>query len=98
MGNGGPAPESVTDKIFVNTTTINEYLIAEDLPDVCFNSSLLNIFLLFYYLLFNFLNIHLFLLLQVDISVVGVTSFSGPEGPFDVDVFDSSVDYIKLMK
>jgi phosphoglucomutase len=36
--------------------------------------------------------------LQVDISVVGVTSFSGPEGPFDVDVFDSSVDYIKLMK
>ena len=38
------------------------------------------------------------LLLQVDISVVGVTSFSGPEGPFDVDVFDSSVDYIKLMK
>jgi phosphoglucomutase len=54
MGNGGPAPESVTDKIFVNTTTINEYLIAEDLPDVCFNSSLLNIFLLFYYLLFNF--------------------------------------------
>jgi hypothetical protein len=38
------------------------------------------------------------LLLQVDISVAGVTSFSGPEGPFDVDVFDSSVDYIKLMK
>jgi hypothetical protein len=38
------------------------------------------------------------LLLQVDISVVGVTSFSGPDGPFDVDVFDSSVDYIKLMK
>ncbi|GJM96387.1 hypothetical protein PR202_ga13215 [Eleusine coracana subsp. coracana] len=67
MGNGGPAPESVTDKIFSNTTTISEYFIAEDLPDV-------------------------------DISVVGVTSFSGPEGPFDVDVFDSSVDYIKLMK
>ncbi|RLN41282.1 hypothetical protein C2845_PM01G30530 [Panicum miliaceum] len=67
MGNGGPAPESVTDKIFSNTTTISEYLIAEDLPDV-------------------------------DISVAGVTSFSGPEGPFDVDVFDSSVDYIKLMK
>ncbi|AQK63457.1 phosphoglucomutase2 [Zea mays] len=66
MGNGGPAPESVTDKIFSNTTTISEYLISEDLPDV-------------------------------DISVVGVTSFSGPEGPFDVDVFDSSVDYIKLM-
>jgi len=67
MGNGGPAPESVTDSIFSNTKTISEYLIAEDLPDV-------------------------------DISVAGVTSFSGPEGPFDVDVFDSSVDYIKLMK
>ncbi|KAG8062331.1 hypothetical protein GUJ93_ZPchr0003g16546 [Zizania palustris] len=35
---------------------------------------------------------------DVDISVVGVTSFSGPEGPFDVDVFDSTIDYIKLMK
>nr|CAB3493495.1 unnamed protein product [Digitaria exilis] len=67
MGNGGPAPESVTDKIFSNTTTISEYLISEDLPDV-------------------------------DISQVGVTSFSGPEGPFTVEVFDSSVDYIKLMK
>jgi phosphoglucomutase len=44
MGNGGPAPESVTDKIFSNTTTINEYLIAEDLPDVCFSSRLLNTF------------------------------------------------------
>jgi len=28
------APESVTDKIFSNTTTISEYLIFEDLPDV----------------------------------------------------------------
>jgi len=98
MGNGGPAPESVTDKIFSNTTTISEYLIAEDLPDVWF-SALLNFLLLF--LLTSVRNIHLLLvalLLQVDISVVGVTSFSGPEGPFDVDVFDSSVDYIKLMK
>ncbi|XBI73655.1 hypothetical protein VPH35_067361 [Triticum aestivum] len=66
MGNGGPAPESVTDKIFSNTKTITEYLIAEDLPNV-------------------------------DISVTGVTSFTGPEGPFDVDVFDSATDYIKLM-
>ncbi|XBH82882.1 hypothetical protein VPH35_071436 [Triticum aestivum] len=67
MGNGGPAPESVTDKIFSNTKTVTEYLIAEDLPNV-------------------------------DISVIGVTSFTGPEGPFDVDVFDSATDYIKLMK
>jgi phosphoglucomutase len=67
MGNGGPAPESVTDKIFSNTKTITEYLIAEDLPDV-------------------------------DVSAIGVTTFTGPEGPFDVDVFDSATDYIKLMK
>ena len=36
MENGGPAPEGVTDKIYENTTTIKEYLIAEDLPDVLF--------------------------------------------------------------
>lgn len=34
MENGGPAPEGVTDKIYENTTTIKEYLIAEDLPNV----------------------------------------------------------------
>lgn len=34
MENGGPAPEGITDKIYENTTTINEYLIASDLPDV----------------------------------------------------------------
>jgi phosphoglucomutase len=67
MGNGGPAPEGITDKIYQNTTTINEYLIAQDLPDV-------------------------------DISSVGVTNFSGPEGQFDVEVFDSASDYVKLMK
>ncbi|KAF3786867.1 Phosphoglucomutase cytoplasmic 1 [Nymphaea thermarum] len=66
MENGGPAPEAVTDKIFANTKSIKEYLIAEDLPDV-------------------------------DISVIGLTSFSGPGGPFDVDVFDSTSDYVKLM-
>ncbi|XVE72209.1 hypothetical protein DITRI_Ditri11bG0020900 [Diplodiscus trichospermus] len=67
MENGGPAPEAITDKIFENTKTITEYLIAEDLPNV-------------------------------DISAVGVTSFGGPEGQFDVEVFDSANDYVKLMK
>ncbi|KAK8516747.1 hypothetical protein V6N11_007514 [Hibiscus sabdariffa] len=67
MENGGPAPEAITDKIFENTKTIKEYLIAEGLPNV-------------------------------DISVTGVTSFTGPEGPFDVEVFDSATDYVKLMK
>ncbi|KAJ4710023.1 Phosphoglucomutase [Melia azedarach] len=67
MENGGPAPEGITDKIFENTKTIKEYLIAEDLPDV-------------------------------DILTIGLTSFAGPEGQFDVDVFDSASDYVKLMK
>ncbi|KAH9794640.1 hypothetical protein WN944_011486 [Citrus x changshan-huyou] len=35
---------------------------------------------------------------DVDISAVGVTSFGGPEGQFDVEVFDSASDYVKLMK
>ncbi|KAK9276072.1 hypothetical protein L1049_005603 [Liquidambar formosana] len=35
---------------------------------------------------------------HVDISAIDVTSFGGPEGPFDVDVFDSASDYVKLMK
>ncbi|RRT68834.1 hypothetical protein B296_00030819 [Ensete ventricosum] len=35
---------------------------------------------------------------EIDISVVSVSTFSGPEGPFDVDVFDSTTDYVKLMK
>ncbi|KAA8529028.1 hypothetical protein F0562_033484 [Nyssa sinensis] len=35
---------------------------------------------------------------DVDISEIGITSFSGPEGQFDVDVFDSASDYVKLMK
>ncbi|KAG6399040.1 hypothetical protein SASPL_140514 [Salvia splendens] len=67
MENGGPAPEGVTDKIYSNTTTIKEYLIAEGLPDV-------------------------------DISKIGLSNFTGPDGQFDVDVFDSASDYVKLMK
>lgn len=67
MENGGPAPEAITDKIYENTKTIKEYLIAEALPDV-------------------------------DIAAIGITSFMGPDGQFDVEVFDSASDYVKLMK
>ncbi|XP_010271265.1 PREDICTED: phosphoglucomutase, cytoplasmic-like [Nelumbo nucifera] len=35
---------------------------------------------------------------DVDISTIGVTSLGGPEGEFDIDVFDSTSDYVKLMK
>lgn len=34
MENGGPAQEAITDKIYENTKSIKEYIIAEDLPDV----------------------------------------------------------------
>nr|GFB88431.1 phosphoglucomutase, cytoplasmic [Tanacetum cinerariifolium] len=67
MGNGGPAPEGITDQIYENTKTIKEYFLAEGLPDV-------------------------------DISAIGISKFSGPDGQFDVDVFDAADDYVKLMK
>ncbi|KAK4261758.1 hypothetical protein QN277_004714 [Acacia crassicarpa] len=35
---------------------------------------------------------------DVDIATTGVTSFTGPEGQFDVEVFYSASDYVKLMK
>ncbi|KAG8637528.1 phosphoglucomutase, cytoplasmic [Manihot esculenta] len=35
---------------------------------------------------------------DVDITTIGVTNFGGPEGQFDVEVFDSASDYVKLMK
>ncbi|MQM13216.1 hypothetical protein Taro_046140 [Colocasia esculenta] len=34
---------------------------------------------------------------DADISTIGVTSFEGPEGSFDVDIFDSTDEYVKLM-
>lgn len=94
MENGGPAPEGVTDKIYENTTTIKEYLIAEDIPDVFFiyfcawwqsvcDDSLCQM------ICYSF---------QVDISKIGSTSFSGPDGEFEVEIFDSTDTYVKLMK
>ncbi|XP_024519277.1 phosphoglucomutase, cytoplasmic 2 isoform X1 [Selaginella moellendorffii] len=35
---------------------------------------------------------------DVDIAQIGTSSFTGPDGPFDVEVFDSADDYVKLMK
>ncbi|KAB5544854.1 hypothetical protein DKX38_012966 [Salix brachista] len=82
MENGGPAPEGITDKIYENTKTIKEYLTA-DLPDVYVLHPCLLVFHLPH---------------TVDITAIGVTSFCGPEGYFDVEVFDSASDYVNLMK
>jgi phosphoglucomutase len=65
--NGGPAPESLTDKIHNNTKSISEYLSTDGIPDV-------------------------------DVSKIGTTSFDGPDGAFEVDVIDSTEDYVKLTK
>jgi phosphoglucomutase len=35
---------------------------------------------------------------EVDVSKIGVSSFDGPDGSFEVDVFDATEDYVKLMK
>ena len=107
MENGGPAPEGITDKIYENTKTIKEYFIAEDLPDVLHHKfPSLSLSLSLYLMLLNFcVWFHLSycssqfkIRIQVDISAEGVTSFAGPEGQFDVEVFDSASDYVKLMK
>eukprot|EP00249_Psilotum_nudum_P011138 c22985_g1_i1 orf=320-2071(+) len=35
---------------------------------------------------------------QVDITKLGTSTFVGPDGPFDVDIIDSTEDYVKLLK
>ena len=35
---------------------------------------------------------------QVDVSKIGISTFDGPNGPFEVDVFDAADEYLKLMK
>lgn len=39
-----------------------------------------------------------FLWRQVDVTKIGTTSFDGPDGTFEVDVIDSTEEYVKLMK
>lgn len=34
----------------------------------------------------------------MDVSKIGVSGFDGPDGSFEVDVFDATEDYVKLMK
>lgn len=65
--NGGPALETLTDKIYEITKTIKEYYQAQGLP-------------------------------EVDIEKCGVSTFGGPDGPFNVVVFDATEDYVRLMK
>jgi phosphoglucomutase len=68
ISNGGPAPESVTNRIFANTKAITQYKVAENLP-------------------------------EIDASEVGITHYTSADGSlFTVEVFDSSADYVPLLK
>ncbi|GEQ71082.1 hypothetical protein JCM33374_g4763 [Metschnikowia sp. JCM 33374] len=62
LANGGPAPESVTDKIFEQSKTLTSYKLEKLDP--------------------------------VDISKIGSTT----AGPIEVEVIDSTADYVALMK
>ncbi|KAM9938558.1 hypothetical protein OXX80_001950 [Metschnikowia pulcherrima] len=62
LANGGPAPESVTDKIFAESKALTSYKIE------------------------HFDN--------VDISKIGTTTV----GPLEVEIIDSTADYVALMK
>ncbi|GJW37475.1 phosphoglucomutase, cytoplasmic, partial [Tanacetum coccineum] len=97
MGNGGPAPEGITDQIYENTKTIKEYFLAEGLPDVMLNPQATVKFET-EDILHAFTNQIFDICIQVDISAIGISKFSGPDGQFDVDVFDAADDYVKLMK
>ncbi|KKY26719.1 putative phosphoglucomutase [Phaeomoniella chlamydospora] len=62
LENGGPAPESVTNKIFEKSKTLTSYKIA-DIPDV-------------------------------DLSTIGTKTY----GPIEVDIIDSTADYVAMLK
>lgn len=62
LANGGPAPESVTNKIFETSKTLTSYKIA-DIPDV-------------------------------DISTIGTKKY----GELEVEVIDSTADYVEMLK
>ncbi|KAI2467208.1 phosphoglucomutase 2 [Annulohypoxylon bovei var. microspora] len=62
LSNGGPAPESVTNKIFEASKTLTSFKIA-DIPDV-------------------------------DITTIGTKTY----GPLEVEIVDSTADYVQMLK
>lgn len=62
LANGGPAPESVTNKIFEASKTLTSYKII-DLP-------------------------------EVDINTIGTKTY----GPLEVEIVDSTADYVQMLK
>lgn len=63
LSNGGPAPESVTNKMFEYSLKIESYKIMKDLP-------------------------------AIDLAQIGVSKY----GPLEVDIIDSTEDYVKMLK
>lgn len=62
LANGGPAPESVTNKIYETSKTLTSYKLAS-IPDI-------------------------------DISTIGTTTY----GPLEVEIIDSTADYVTMLK
>ena len=62
LANGGPAPESVTNKIFAASKSLTSYKIA-DIP-------------------------------EVDLSTIGTRTY----GPLEVEIIDSTADYVDMLK
>jgi len=62
LANGGPAPESVTNKIYETSKTLTSYKIA-NIPDI-------------------------------DITTVGTKTY----GPLEVEIIDSTADYVTMLK
>lgn len=63
LSNGGPAPESVTNKMFENSLRLTHYSIIDDLD-------------------------------PIDLRNLGVKQY----GPIEVEIIDSTADYVKMVK
>jgi phosphoglucomutase len=83
VSNGGPAPESVTDKIYENTKKITGYKVIE-LPPVSEKELSVPAFCLPSF----------FFVLQLDLSKVGEFTY----GPSKVSIIDSVADYVTLLE
>lgn len=84
ISNGGPAPESVTDKVFEISKTLTSYKLI-DLPEVsCF----------YLHILVKIWFDKVLCCLQIDLAVLGTTTL----GPITVEIIDSIKPYTALLK
>lgn len=63
LSNGGPAPESVTNKMYEESLSLSSYKIINDLP-------------------------------EIDLQTIGTKQY----GPLEVEIIDSTADYVQMVK